>query len=90
MTRRRSRKKLAQREDHPRERGLGGLLVPADRFHGWEQETLKRIEQGHGADFQDLLSPEERALELFKVVSVDGQPAVYLNGEQSARITEKG
>ena len=62
--------------------GLGGLLVPADRFHGWEQETLKRIEQGHGADFQDLLSPEERALELFKVVSVDGQPAVYLMGNK--------
>jgi len=60
--------------------GLGGLLVPADRFHGWEQQTLKRIEQGHGADFQDLLSPEGRGLELFKVVSVAGQPAVYLMG----------
>ncbi len=60
--------------------GLGGLLVPADRFHGWEHETLKRIEQGHGADFQDLLSPERRGLELFKVVSVAGQPAVYLMG----------
>ena len=60
--------------------GLGGLLVPADRFHGWEHETLKRIEQGHGADFRDLLSPEGRGLELFKVVSVAGQPAVYLMG----------
>ncbi len=60
--------------------GLGGLLVPADRFHGWEHQTLKRIEQGHGADFQDLLSPEGRGLELFKVVSVAGQPAVYLMG----------
>ncbi len=62
--------------------GLGGLLVPADRFHGWEQETLKRIEQGHGADFQDLLSPEERGLELFKVVSEAGQPAIYLMGRK--------
>ena len=62
--------------------GLGGLLVPADRFHGWEQETLKRIEQGHGADFQDLLSPEGRGLELFKVVSVAGQPAIYLMGRK--------
>jgi len=62
--------------------GLGGLLVPADRFHGWEQETLKRIEQGHGADFQDLLNPDERGLELFKVVSVGGQPAVYLMGSK--------
>ncbi len=62
--------------------GLGGLLVPADRFHGWVQQTLKRIEQGHGADFQDLLSPEGRGLELFKVVSVAGQPAVYLMGRK--------
>ncbi len=62
--------------------GLGGLLVPADRFHGWVRETLKRIEQGHGADFQDLLSPEQRGLELFKVVSVAGQPAIYLMGKK--------
>ncbi len=62
--------------------GLGGLLVPADRFHGWEQETLKRIEQGHGADFQDLLSPEGRGLELFKVVSLAGEPAIYLMGRK--------
>ena len=51
---------------------LGGLLVPADRFHGWEQETLKRIEQGRGADMLDLLSPEGRGLELFKVISIGG------------------
>lgn len=61
---------------------LGGVLVPADRFHGWQEQTLKRIEQGHGADFQDLLSPEGRGLELFKVISVGGQPAVYLMGRK--------
>lgn len=61
---------------------LGGLLVPADRFHGFEQETLKRLEQGHGADLLDLLSPEGRGLELFKVVSQAGQPAVYLMGKK--------
>ena len=61
---------------------LGGLLVPADRFHGWQEETLKRIEEGHGADMQDLLSPDGRGLELFKVVSTGGQPAVYLMGRK--------
>lgn len=61
---------------------LGGLLVPADRFHGWEQQTLKRIEAGNGADMLDLLSPESRGLELFKVVSTAGQPAVYLMGRK--------
>jgi len=62
--------------------GLGGLLVPADRFHGWQEQTLKRIEQGHGADMADLLSPDGRGLELFKVTSVAGQPAVYLMGRK--------
>ncbi len=61
---------------------LGGLLVPADRFHGWQEETLKRIEQGHGADFNDLLSPDSRGLELFKVTSIGGKPAVYLMGQK--------
>jgi len=61
---------------------LGGMLVPADRFHGWQEETLKRIEEGHGADMADLLSPDGRGLELFKVVSVGGQPTVYLMGKK--------
>jgi len=61
---------------------LGGLLVPADRFHGWQEETLKRIEEGHGADMADLLSPDGRGLELFKVISAGGQPAVYLMGRK--------
>lgn len=61
---------------------LGGLLVPADRFHGWQEETLKRIEQGNGADMLDLLSPEGRGLELFRVISVGGQPSVYLMGRK--------
>jgi transposase InsO family protein len=62
--------------------GLGGLLVPADRFHGWQEETLKRIEQGHGADCRDMLNPDERGLDLFKVVSKGGQPEVYLMGKK--------
>jgi transposase InsO family protein len=61
---------------------LGGVLVPADRFHGWQEETLKRIEQGNGADMLDLLSPESRGLELFKVVSIGGEPTVYLMGRR--------
>jgi len=61
---------------------LGGLLVPADRFHGWQEETLKRIERGNGADMLDLLSPETRGLEVFKVVSTGGEPAVYLMGRR--------
>ena len=62
--------------------GLGGLLVPADRFHGWQEETLKRIEHGNGADLDDVRNPEGRGLELFKVISIAGQPAVYLMGRK--------
>lgn len=62
--------------------GLGGLLVPADRFHGCSEETLLRIEQGEGAFLPDLLSPDGRGLELFKVVSFGGQPSVYLMGRK--------
>jgi len=61
---------------------LGGLLVPADRFHGWQDDTLRRIEQGNGADMQELLNPQGRGLELFRVVSTGGQPAVYLMGKK--------
>lgn len=61
---------------------LGGLLVPADRFHGWAEQTLRRIEQGQGADAADLRELDGRGLELFKVVSSAGQVAVYLMGRK--------
>ena len=75
---RRSESKIYQRTHQ----SLGGLLVPADRFHGCSEETLLRIEQGEGASLPDLLSPDGRGLELFKVVSYGGQPSVYLMGRK--------
>jgi len=61
---------------------LGGLLVPADRFHGFSEQTLARIERGQGADFDALVDPSDRILELFKVVSVRGKTEVYLMGNR--------
>lgn len=61
---------------------LGGLLVPADRFLGCVEESMRRIEEGHGGSPMDLLSPESRSLELFKVVSVGGNPLVFLMGKK--------
>ena len=61
--------------------GLGGLLVPADRFYGIAEQTLKRIEQGLGAD-TELTHPDSRGLELFRVVSHGGRPQVWLMGEK--------
>ncbi len=62
---------------------LGGLLVPADRFYGRVEEVMARIEAGAGADIQtDLLDLRDRVLELFKVISVNGRPEVWLMGQR--------
>jgi len=61
---------------------LGGTLVPADRFHGWQDETLRRLESGQDLEVHDLLKANGRALEVFKVVSVAGQPTVFLMGKK--------
>jgi len=62
---------------------LGGLLVPADRYYGRVEEVMARIEAGAGADLHtDLLDLRDRVLELFKVVSIDGRPEVWLMGQR--------
>ena len=60
---------------------LGGLLVPADRYYGRVEEVLARIEAGV-TDEADPLDLRARVLELFKVVSVDGRPEIWLMGQQ--------
>jgi transposase InsO family protein len=60
---------------------LGGLLVPADRFYGRAEEVLARIETGGQRDGDDL-ELRERCLELFKVVSKNGTPEVWLLGQR--------
>ena len=62
--------------------GLGGLLVPADRFYGIAEQTLQRIEQGLGAATPELSNPDARALELFRVLSRGGKPELWLMGEK--------
>jgi putative transposase len=60
---------------------LGGLLVPADRYYGRADEVLARIEAGALRE-SDELELRERALELFKVVSRNGAPEVWLLGQR--------
>jgi hypothetical protein len=67
-----------QRTSH----ALGGLLVPADRFHGRADEVLARIEAGAGREGLDALDLRDRCLELFKVVSHDGRPEIWLMGQK--------
>jgi transposase InsO family protein len=69
---------------------LGGLLVPADRYYGRVEEVLARIEAGAGAGVHtDLLDLRDRALELFKVISRDGKPEVWLLGQPLLPFTAK-
>ena len=60
---------------------LGGLLVPADRYYGRAEEVLARIESGGQRD-GDELELRDRCLELFKVVSKNGTPEVWLLGQR--------
>lgn len=62
--------------------GLGGLLVPADRYYGVAEQTLKRIEQGLGAETPELTNSDSRGLELFRVVSHSGKPQIWLMGQK--------
>jgi transposase InsO family protein len=60
---------------------LGGLLVPADRYYGRVEDVLARIEAGGQRD-SDELELRDRCLELFKVVSKNGTPEVWLLGQR--------
>lgn len=59
---------------------LGGLLVPADRYYGRRDEVLARIEAGGARELE--LDLRDRRLELFKVVTKDGVPEVWLMGRR--------
>jgi len=62
--------------------GLGGLLVPADRYLGRTQEVLAQLERGDPVVVPGSKAPETRTLELFRVVSRAGRPELWLLGER--------
>ena len=62
--------------------GLGGLLVPADRFHGRTDEVLAQLERGEPVVATGPAAPEARTLELFRVVSRTGRPELWLLGDR--------
>ena len=64
---------------------LGGLLVPADRYFGRDQEVLAQIEAGRNPDgLGEPIPVGERNLDLFRVASRAGQIEVYLMGQRLA------
>ena len=67
---------------HRTSHALGGLLVPADCYYGRREEVLARIEAGAGRDGDDVLDLRDRHLELFKVVTENGTPQLWLMGQK--------
>jgi transposase InsO family protein len=61
--------------------GLGGLLVPADRFFGRADEVMAQIERGDPVVVPGL-GLETRPLELFRVISRGGRPELWLLGHR--------
>lgn len=62
--------------------GLGGLLVPADRYLGRSQEVLAQLERGDPVVVPGAAAPESRTLELFRVISRAGRPELWLLGDR--------
>lgn len=62
--------------------GLGGLLVPADRYFGRADEVLAQIERGEPVAPTSAALPEARPLELFRVLSRGGRPELWLLGDR--------
>jgi len=60
---------------------LGGLLVPADRYHGRVEQVLARIEAGAGKD-HDAMHLLDRRLSLFSITSENGEVVLSLMGKQ--------
>ena len=67
-----------QRTSH----ALGGLLVPGDRYYGRADEVMALIEAGVGKENLDSFDLRERCLELFKIISINGNPEIWLLGRQ--------
>lgn len=60
--------------------GLGGLLVPADRYYGRADDVVAAIERGEPVGAHAAIAG--RALDLFRVKSVGGKPELWFLGER--------
>jgi putative transposase len=62
--------------------GLGGLLVPADRFHGRVQEVLKEISDGLDPETESCYGMEGISRSLINVVlEAQGRVTLYVLGQ---------
>ena len=61
--------------------GIGGFLVPAERFHGRSHEALSAIEKGIDITGQDTLSSFIERSVINLVLSPEGRLTLYLLGQ---------
>jgi transposase InsO family protein len=72
--------------------GLGGVLVPADRFYGRADRVLERIEEARSGNGQSPVPPEletresDREVTLFQLRMVGDIMEVWLFGRRIARL----
>lgn len=72
--------------------GIGGVLVPADRFYGRADRVLARIEEAGAGDGRGPIPPEletkedQREVTLFQLRLVAGIIEVWLFGRRIARL----
>ena len=72
--------------------GIGGVLVPADRFYGRADRVLARIEEARSGNGQSPVPPEletkesDREVTLFQLRLVGGIIEVWLFGQRIARL----
>jgi transposase InsO family protein len=75
--------------------GIGGVLVPADRFFGRADRVLERIEKGLAKKGQDPLPPElagreeEREITLFQIRLLGDIIELWLFGQRIAQLKHK-
>ena len=74
--------------------GIGGVLVPADRFFGRADQVLARIEaSGNGGSPRDPIPPElqtddgDREISLFQIRLAEGMIELWLFGRRVAQLS---
>lgn len=75
--------------------GIGGVLVPADRFYGRADRVLDRIQAHHGGKGKDLVpaalgvSEESREISLFQVRLVGDNLELWLFGRRVGEVMSR-
>ncbi len=58
--------------------GLGGILVPADRFHGWSGEISKSLSKM----VEDGVELSDREVTVFQIKQIEGKVEIWVLGQK--------